>query len=406
MLDEDLSHSEEISDFFKKKGFLFYAIHRLSDALDHIKDNEPCLILLNLHFSEGSGLQFCRSLKYHSTLHHIPIIAFSGRNFPIETDAAYAAGVSVLLDKPLRPDALEKAVNELLYGNIEISFWGVRGSIPCFGNQYSLYGGNTTCLQVSLPWQEKLLILDAGSGIRRLGEALMKEQTAVTGRLFITHPHLDHIQGFPFFNPLYSGGNQFDIHLPPQSAGNTREILMDNLSYTYFPVTSSMMNAKIRYHRQKASLHYYDGYGVRYMKANHPVETAIYALQAGRKKIVFCPDNELPLNAAENKNGEQFLSSFDTFISDADVLIHDAQYDIETHQNKVNWGHSAWETVLKRAMRSGVKNLFLTHHDPASTDEHLDKIAEKAQKMASASPGFSVYVAKEGERFLLPVMAS
>ncbi len=200
---------------------------------------------------------------------------------------------------------------------VAVTFWGVRGSTPCANRENMAYGGNTTCLQVHLPGTEDILVLDSGTGIRNLGNKLNEEKAGeISGRIFITHPHWDHIQGFPFFKPIYGSANHFDIHMPEQENGGCKEILSGHLTKTFFPVTLKMIDANISYITQPEKKVQYDGYEVEFMLANHTIKTAIYKIQINGKTIIFCPDNEIDPNGI--KGNDTFYEKLKTFCSDAD----------------------------------------------------------------------------------------
>jgi phosphoribosyl 1,2-cyclic phosphodiesterase/CheY-like chemotaxis protein len=398
MIEDDLTLCELVGSFLRKKGYKFYQHNTFEGAIQSVYDVRPDLIIMDLHFPDGNGLHLCKQLKEDDNFENLPILVLTGRDYPVEKDIALKAGVTDFFHKPMVYSKLAEKIEEVLGDAIQITFWGVRGSIPCPGSEFSQFGGNTTCVQIKVPAQKQLLILDAGTGIRNLGHLLQEEEEPVTGRVFITHPHWDHIQGFPFFKPLFSERNKFDVYMPQQITGSTKEVLVDQVSYTYSPITSQMFKAHLDYHAIKRDGQNFEGYSVRYISANHPVETAIYKFEIGRKKIVFSPDNEL--NTLENSSmrGKNlpYLKQFDAFVSEADVLIHNAQYDLEDYRTMENRGHSAWELVVERAKKNGVKHLILTHFGPEFTDEELMKVDEKVKKMARDST-MHAELAREGQ---------
>ncbi len=284
-----------------------------------------------------------------------------------------------------------------LHSSTAVRFWGVRGSIPCPDRDKLGYGGNTSCVQVDIPDSKDYLILDSGSGIRLLGNEIVATGHERHGHIFITHAHWDHIQGFPFFRPIYEKGNSLSIHMPRQQIGDCKTVLTTQFSPTYFPVTVEMLNADIQYVTQEPELQRYKGYAVEFMLSNHPVETAAYKLHVGGKTLVYAPDNELPPAGAAG--GNAFRDRFMAFIRGCDVLIHDANYDRDTYPNRIGWGHSAWEDVVEMAMETGVRRLFLTHHDPNATDEHLH--AREIALRAYADRFDELKLAREGMVFSL-----
>lgn len=266
--------------------------------------------------------------------------------------------------------------------------------MPCANAEYMRYGGNTTCVQVKVPGTEELLILDSGSGIRMLGNDLVARPGHVKGRIFITHPHWDHIQGFPFFKPFYSAANQFDIHMPMQANGSCRGVLSGQMVNTYFPITPEMLTARIDYHTQSPYPKDYGAYKVEFMLANHQTNTAIYKFYVDDKIIVFSPDNELGLDGERHRM--PFYRQVIDFIRDADILIHDGQYDRASYPERRGWGHSAWEEAVELAIKAGVRHLFLTHHDPDSLDDYLDE-REAAIHESYGNRFESVQLAREGQ---------
>ena len=402
MIEDDLTLCELIGSFLKKKGYIFAHHNSYEGAIEKAREAKPDLIIMDLHFPDGNGLHLCKVLKDDEDLNGVPILVLTTRDYPVEKEIAMASGVTDFFHKPMDYSLFADKIDEILGDAIEITFWGVRGSTPCPGSRYTYYGGNTMCVQVKIPGHDKLLILDAGSGIRALGDQLAKTNGPINGRIFFSHAHWDHIQGFPFFKPLYSPNNRFDIHMPPQMAGNTKEVILDQMSYTYFPVTSQMLQARLEYHTQSHTAQHYDGYTVQYMSANHPVETAIYKIRVGKASIVFCPDNELNARIDDPSEKEDpFLKQFDEFVRDADVLIHDAQYNLEEYKTKKNWGHSAWELVVERAVKNNIKHLMLIHFDPDSDDNELEKVSEKLQEKISGT-GIHAELAREGDSIRLP----
>lgn len=286
-------------------------------------------------------------------------------------------------------------MNEIKSKELAIRFWGVRGSIPCPEPGNMLYGGNTSCVQLLIPGSDEYLILDSGSGIRPLGNKIVDDSIQKNGNIFITHAHWDHIQGFPFFRPIYFPDNSVNIYLPPQESGNCKEVLTGQLTPTHFPVTADMLSANINYIDLDNGLLDFGNYKVEYLLANHPVTTAIYKFYVNSIVIIYAPDNEIePLDSTINRD---YYSRLVSFCKDADVLIHDSNYDSSSYQEKRKWGHSTWEEATKMALDAGIKHLFLTHHDPNSTD---DVLRDREVCLAAYADKFkSIQFAKEGQTY-------
>lgn len=283
---------------------------------------------------------------------------------------------------------------------IHIKFWGVRGSTPCPNPENMRYGGNTTCVQIQVPQEQRLLVLDSGTGFRNLGNELERNGKPVEGRIFITHPHWDHLQGFPFFKPFYDAKNCFHVYMPPQGKLGCDEIIEGHMSSTFFPVSVDMLQASLTPITIEPGLHSFENYSVEYMLACHTVPTAIYKLHIGSRVIIFAPDNELKKD--DSPLQKQFEADFRAFIHEADVLIHDAHFNRDEHQDRIGWGHSAWEDVVEIAKQEGVKRLYLTHHSPDSNDNKLAEI-DSVLKEQHAKGFEQLHLAVEGEQVELPV---
>ncbi|MEL7832949.1 MBL fold metallo-hydrolase [Fodinibius sp. Rm-B-1B1-1] len=281
---------------------------------------------------------------------------------------------------------------------VVVTFWGVRGSTPCANKENMEYGGNTTCLEVDVPGTDDMLILDSGTGIRNLGNSVIDQPGQIRGRIFITHPHWDHIQGFPFFKPIYGSKNHFAIHMPDQGVeGGCKDILDGHLTKTFFPVTLDMIDANLEYITQPQERKSYEGYDIDFMMANHTVETAIYKVYINGKQIVFCPDNELIVG--DNRQSA-YQEELEEFLEGVDLLIHDGQYNRSSYEEKRGWGHSAWEDVVALGRKLDIKRLFITHHDPDSDDSQLSALDDHLQdKFGSVFK--EIGLAKEGYQIFL-----
>lgn len=262
------------------------------------------------------------------------------------------------------------------------------------------YGGNTMCLQVEVSGNEELLIFDCGTGFRNLGNHLRGTTAPQKSRVFITHPHWDHLQGFSFFKPFYDAKNHFWIYLPPQGNKGCKEILQGHMSSTFFPVSFDMLEASLHCETIQPGLLKFEHYSVEYMWATHTVPTAAYKIRVQDKIIVFCPDNELKNSSSAEV--QSFKKKFRAFIHGVDVLIHDGQYNRKQYVEKVGWGHSAWEDIVEMAADEKVKRLCLTHHDPDNNDEVLAEIEEEV-KRKFANHFEDIYLAKEGQELSLPL---
>lgn len=397
MVDDDVVICELVGNYIESKGYAFISQNRMEGALDRIHDLKPDLVLLDLHLPDGSGLHLCKDIKTSEKISGIPVFMLTTREFSIEREMALQAGAAVFLQKPFDFNLFGEQVDEALLPTVDLNFWGVRGSTPCANRENMKYGGNTSCFQVVVPGSKDYLIFDGGSGIRNLGNQMIEKGTGLRGRIFITHAHWDHIQGFPFFKPFYVPENYFSIHLPDQLIGGAKEVLSGQMTYTYFPVTPEMLMAEMDYVTQTYHLQEYEGYKIEFMLANHPVATAIYKIHTAGRVIIYCPDNELLPDYQEKQI--PFRNHLKEFIRDADVVIHDGQYCRANYEPRRNWGHSAWEEAAELCAEANVKNVFITHHDPDSTDEYLSELENSLVEYRYHFN--SLQLAREGQVFKL-----
>lgn len=271
-----------------------------------------------------------------------------------------------------------------------IRFWGTRGSIASPGKSTVKYGGNTSCVEVRAGKQ--ILIFDAGTGIRDLGNQLLKEfkTQPVTLHLFISHTHWDHIQGFPFFMPAYYKNFQIIVYGPPARDKSLKDLFKFQMNSEYFPVPLGDLNAQIVMQEVREPFRL-DDLQITSFYMNHPAMTLAFKIFDGEKTFVFATDNEpyrYTLHAARKdplaaQYGAELDQKFVDFITGADVVVCDAQYTQEEYRSKIGWGHSPIESVVEFAIKAHVKQLALFHHDPSHDDAAIDAIVLHAQRLIS-----------------------
>jgi phosphoribosyl 1,2-cyclic phosphodiesterase len=293
---------------------------------------------------------------------------------------------------------------------MRVRFWGTRGSIPTPGKETVRYGGNTPCVEVRLRNNE-LIILDAGTGIRGLGDELLAFGKSVNAYIAITHPHWDHIQGFPFFKPLFISGNEFTIIGPQSKAFTLRRMISDIMNKVYFPIQLTDLKAKINFHPMKEGSYPVFDATLSACLVNHPSLAFGYRLEAHGKTLVYISDNE-PFDrevARSMKNVDKVVIDRYTerrgdpnqrivdFARGADVLIHDATYTPEEYVDHVGWGHSHYLFSLNVAREAGVRKLVLFHHDHTHSDDKVDAILQRCRwEIKTRNHGFECVAAAEG----------
>ena len=264
---------------------------------------------------------------------------------------------------------------------MRIRFWGTRGSIAKAGPATVRFGGNTSCIEARSA-DGTIVVLDCGTGAHGLGQFLMQnEPHPIRGHILITHTHWDHIQGIPFFAPLFVPGNQWDIYAPRGLGPSLRECLAGQMQYTYFPVTLEALGATIRYHDLVEGEFNINAIRVRTHYLNHPALTLGYRLEADGVSVAYACDHEPHSRQYALGNagmGQQDRRHVD-FIKGADLVVHDAQYTTNEYQQKIGWGHTTVECAVDMCRAAGVRQLALTHHDPLRDDAGVDRICEAAQ---------------------------
>ena len=313
---------------------------------------------------------------------------------------------------------------------MRIRFWGVRGSIPSpllpsqikskisaileritpvdLGSPgdrerfladlppwlFGTVGGNSPCISVQFDNSGELLVFDAGTGIRELGNAMAKEKPKRTGyHIFFSHLHWDHISGLPFFSPAYDPSVKIDFYHP---VPGLESVLHGQMTSPYFPIHMESMNSKKTFHTLTNSMEA-SGAVISYRMMNHPGDSYSYKVDDGRNKFIYATDTELSAN--------DFIKSEENteFFSEADVIVIDAQYTLGEAIEKYNWGHSAFSLAVDFAANWNIKHMVLFHHDPTYDDHKLYNILQSAKWYTERMnvKGIKLSLAMEGMEIVL-----
>ncbi len=282
-------------------------------------------------------------------------------------------------------------------------FLGTRGSIATPGPHTSHFGGNTPCLEI-LAGAERL-IFDAGTGIRALGDELVEQGDPVRATLFFSHFHWDHIQGFPFFAPLYESRSEIHVIGPVQTGPDGEDVsvraLVEGLfGSSYFPIPASAIADSCTFGHLNEGVWERGGVRVRAMRVRHPSFTVGYRVEVGGRSLAYVPDNELASDAYEM--GADWWPRFVGFLSGVDVLVHDAMFTEAEYEHRKGHGHSMIGDVLDLAAEVGTGDLVLFHHAPTRTDDELaDLVARARNDLLAEGRTFGVRAAREGEALVV-----
>ena len=286
-----------------------------------------------------------------------------------------------------------------------VRFWGTRGSIPTPGRRTRLYGGNTSCVEIQSG--ESLIILDGGTGLRELGQDLLRRsQDPIVGHMLFSHSHWDHIQGFPFFTPAYMPGNTFFVYSHERGDRRMFELLSGQMRSEYFPVNFADLGANVVAADIPAKGGI-DGVTVGVLKQEHPGGSYAFSLEKDGARIVYATDTEYDL-VLENR--EESLEDFSVrrkmpqeyidFVQGADLLIADSQYFDEEYPEKEGWGHPRALTAVDWAIAANVKHLVLFHHDPMHSDQEVERKVALCRARAEAfGADLVISGAREGLEF-------
>jgi phosphoribosyl 1,2-cyclic phosphodiesterase len=286
---------------------------------------------------------------------------------------------------------------------MRVRFWGTRGSIAKAGPSTVRYGGNTSCVELR-SGAGTLLVLDCGTGAHGLGQALVAARTApYRGHLLISHTHWDHIQGFPFFAPLFLPGDEWDVYAPRGLRESIRDALAGQMQYTYFPVSLEQFAATVRYHDLVEGVFAIGEVRVSAQYLNHSALTLGYRLEADGVAVVYATDHE-PHSQALAEGGSGVLTGEDRrhveLLRGADLVIHDAQYTAAEYPARRGWGHSTVESAVALAHAAGARRLALFHHDPLRDDAAVDRLVAVARRDVEQAGGtLDVVAAAEGVAF-------
>jgi len=262
-----------------------------------------------------------------------------------------------------------------------IKFWGVRGSVPSPGKETSYFGGNTTCVTVESG--STLIIIDGGTGIRNVS-SVVEKNSLKNIHIILTHYHWDHLQGLPFFLPLFNPSINIDIY----GKRNVSKVLSTQMKQPFFPADYKNLPSKINHKKIKPFFNIGD-ISVETIENNHPSGCVGLKLVKGNKIFTFITDNEINAHNNQVTTQEQFVS----FIRESSLFVHDAQYTDAEIKKKRGWGHSTYNEVVSIAEKAHCKNVVFTHHDPMRWDNALKEIVSAYSK---SKPNMHIKAAKEG----------
>lgn len=397
MVDDDPDMRDFLAEVLKAQ-FTVATADDGARGLELVKSEKPDLVILDLLMPKMHGFEVCQRIRQDPELKDMKVLISSSKSYAHDVATAQTAGADKYLVKPYELSVLMATVEELIGAArtpLMLKFWGTRGSIPSPGPGTKTFGGNTPCTELRMG--DLQLVIDAGTGLRELGNAMMKQGGPLETHILVGHTHWDHIQGFPFFTPAYLPNHKVTLYGVHGTTQPFHDVLAGQMHPAYFPVSMRDMaarpkvmelNGPIRLGDVKISYHY----------LNHPGITVGFRIEAKNWTVCYISDHE-PYGKLNNK-GEFSAKEDDAvarFVEGADILISEAQYTEEEYRYKKSWGHSTFSDVLGLAAKSKAKQLVLFHHDPTHDDDQMAKFLKECQDINKAQ-GYQldVIAAQEG----------
>ena len=400
-------------------------------CLEMARDLLPDVIILDIMMPKMHGIEVLKQLKSDDRLKDIGVIVCTSKDFATELNLVQELGAEAVINKPIDQNELVSNVrrltgqgesaggapardevrtpdgdagcfrHELDVSVPHVRLWGTRGSIPISDPECLRHGGNTSCLEFE--YGPERIIFDAGSGIRNLGMSLMSGDSRRI-HLFITHTHWDHIQGFPFFAPAYVPGFEITVYAAKGFDQGIESVFRGQLHQDYFPVQMDAMQARLSFRTLDLDPVEIGDVRVTWEYAQHPGATVGYKIEAAGKQVAYFPDNEFLQGYTgsphEVRREDEMVASYEKvieFLSNVDVLVHEAQYTSDEYIQKIGWGHSSVPNACLLAKLANVRRWIVTHHDPMHKDAFLqDKLNLTRQLLKELEHPIEVFHGYDG----------
>ncbi|MEI6713527.1 MAG: response regulator [Verrucomicrobiota bacterium] len=400
---EDVSVlSLRVTHALEKRGYEVAVATDGEECLRLVASQKPDLLILDLMMPKINGIDVLKQIRAQAETKDLAVMVWTAKDFSTELKHVKELGVLDVIIKPFKQEVLAdkvdlhfgKAVTPSVSPVVTLSpgtgiyapsldetrarmiLWGTRGSIPVSGARYLRHGGNTSCVEYACGNDH--IIFDAGSGIREAAGALLSGGPRHL-HLFITHTHWDHVNGFPFFTPIYIPGYEITIYGERGFGKNFETLLGGQLDRDYFPMERSDLRAKINFRVLDDEPVSIGDIQVSRQFTNHPGATVAFKIEHQGKKIAYVPDNEFlqgylgdPKDVGRNSELVIPQEPLVDFLSGVDLLLHEAQYLATEYSKKIGWGHSSLSNACVLAKLTEVKKWVVIHHDPVCDDTFLD----------------------------------
>ena len=399
IVDDDAFMITLQSRILESAGHSVQASEISKDVLNRIAAFEPDCVIVDIMMPEVDGLTLLREIRQRASLQDVKIVIVSGKPFEHDRQRAFELGADAFITKPIDVSTFAPIIEKLVAGQISLDFWGVRGTLPVPGASSVRYGGNTSCVSLEFP-SGQFFIFDAGTGIKRLGDHLMAQgRKRITAKIFISHPHFDHINALPFFVPLYVQGNDFEIVGAKHAEKDMRALVSAQMEDVFFPITMREFGAHVYFRDVTEGEFDISGISVRARLLSHPGHCLGYRVDYQGRSFCYITDNEMFPDWTPYYNAHYF-EQLTKFIAGTDVLITDSTYTDDEYRSKVTWGHSCLSEVARLAAHAKVENLYLFHHDPGQSDDDIDeKLIVTRRLLEERGSDTECFAPKEGQQF-------
>lgn len=379
VIDDDPDLLALIGALLQKGGHEVTMAESSRRGLRDIPQVKPDCVITDVMMPELDGFELTRELRRRPELASTKIVVLSAKSYEFDRRRAKELGADGYIIKPIQRDTFVKSVIDIVSEQVVVSYWGVHGTLPVPGPDTVRYGGNTPCISVEVGG-EPIYIFDCGSGIKHLSDHLLAStKERLSGRIFISHTHWDHINTVPFFAPLYARGNEFEVYGPYQGDLTIDRAVSAQMEGVYFPVTIREFGARLIFRDLREESLTFGPVRIDTMLLSHPGYCLGYRLRARGRTICYITDNELHL-PGDARHDARYVERLAEFVQSADVLITDTTYRDHEYPAKVDWGHSCVSQVVDLAVRAQVKRLHLFHHDPDQTDDDIDMKVKEARE--------------------------
>ncbi|MFA6030084.1 MAG: response regulator [Elusimicrobiota bacterium] len=409
------------------------------DALEKALAWRPDVVVTDLMMPRMHGYELCQRLKAPDGVPGVRILVCSSKPFATDKSQAKAAGADDYIVKPFSIEDLRAKVLALLRGApsrssaaaprpqapaaapaprpapapasvagsarppMFVRFWGTRGSCATGGPKTARYGGNTSCTEVRVG--DLHLIIDCGTGLRELGLQLLKENPdrPIDGHIFVGHTHWDHIQGFPFFTPLYNPKNSFTLYSVRGAHGSLEKVFSGSMASDYFPIPLASLSCRLSFVEMTTAVDF--GVArVSFHHLNHPGVCIGFRIEAQGRVVTYLSDHEpFAKLDGDNETSRRQDAAIVEFARGSDVLIGEAQYTEEEYSRKRGWGHSTFDDAVRVALSAEARRLAVFHHDPEHTDELMDAHIEHCRGLIrKAGADIDCFAARDGLKVELP----